>query len=71
MEKSIVRASKRNGFAAVFVCGGGGAADLELEPVLRALTPSLDAEGEDLTSGLLGGVEPVDDIGSTTKSRST
>jgi hypothetical protein len=32
MEKSIVRASKRNGFAAVFVCGGGGAADLELEP---------------------------------------
>jgi hypothetical protein len=32
MEKSIVRASKRNGFAAVFACGGGGAADLELEP---------------------------------------
>jgi ferredoxin len=32
MEKSIVRASKRSGFAAVFACGGGGAADLELEP---------------------------------------
>lgn len=54
-EKCIVRASKRKGFAAP-ACGaaGGGAADLELEPELRALTLSLDAEGEDLMSGLLG-----------------
>jgi hypothetical protein len=34
MEKCIVRASKRKGFAVLSVCdtGGGGAADLELEP---------------------------------------
>lgn len=37
-------------------------------PELRALTFSLDDEDEDLTSGLLGWVEPVNDLGSTTKS---
>ena len=69
----MVRASNRKGFVALSVCGGGGggAADLELDPELRALTFSLVEKDEDLTSGPLGWVEPVDDIGSTTKSRST
>jgi hypothetical protein len=34
MEKCMVRASNRKGFVALSVCGGGGggAADLELDP---------------------------------------
>lgn len=66
IEKCIVRPSNRKELPVLSVDGGWVAAD----PESRALIFSLDGVDEDLAADLLDWVEPVEDIGSTTKSGS-